>query len=341
MALTLNGVKTTAERRAKRSVFSALASPVIYPALQHRCLRNDPVTILCYHTLGADHENFDSWTVLPVGEFCRQIEYLKRNYEIVPIDAAFHSKTRGAGTKPRAVLTFDDGDIGLHTYLLGALKKLQVPVTIYVATRQIAQQKPFWFDRIINALQVQRRLTVDLRGAELGIWTVGQSRGADNWNAISCILEALKTLKPQDRETICNRIEQQMGNVSAANVTPLAPLQIHQLRELADCHWVTIGAHSHCHNLLNQIPIEEAAGSIETSRRLLNEWTGRQVRHFAYPNGNHTPALEGLMERMGFSSASALGMTLWDGHSYPYRLPRVAVGRYDDLNRFKLRLVGV
>ena len=289
--------------------------------------------------------------MLPVGKFRRQVEYLKGRYEILPLDTAFDSSPPGS-RKPRAILTFDDGDVGLHTHLLGAIRELKVPVTLYVATRQIVEQKPFWVDRIMNAMQTRQPFTIDLQEIGLGTWTVGQFRGDANWTAVSGILEALKTLKPQDREANCDRILRQAHNAPAVPITPLPRCKSINFRSwrtaagspslptAADCRWVTIAAHSHCHNHLDQMPIEDAAESIEKSRQLLEEWTGRQVRHFAYPYGNHTPALENLIERMGFRSAAALGMALWNGHSDAYRLPRVVVGRYDSLDRFKLRLVG-
>jgi peptidoglycan/xylan/chitin deacetylase (PgdA/CDA1 family) len=114
-----------------------------------------------------------------------------------------------------------------------------------------------------------------------------------------------------------------------------------ELAELAADRRVTIGAHSHCHNLLDQIPLAEAEASMELSRRLLREWTGQEVAHFAWPNGNHDAALRHAAARLGFRSAAALDNRLWRAGADRFALPRLAIGRYDTPRRFRLRLAEV
>lgn len=337
---TLRKFKTAIRSRAAAPVRNALLSPLVYPKLRHRALRDDPVTVLVYHTLGSDLERMDSWTVLPVGEFRKQIAFLKTHYDIISLDDAFDG-TRDANRRPRVVITFDDGDVGLRTHLLGIVEEHRLPVTIYVATQHIVDATPFWFDRIINALQCSNPITIALSETGRGPWTVGRKQGPDNWATISDLLETLKMATPAHRAELCERVLEQAAQSRPIEFTRLAPLGVEQVKELASSPWVTIAAHSHCHNLLDQIPLAQATESVERSRLILEGWVSRPVRHFAYPNGNHTRALEVAIEGLGFRSAAALGMTFWDGETNSFRLPRIAIGRYDDLDRFKLRLTGI
>lgn len=337
---TLREFKTSIRSRVAAPVRNALLSPLVYPKLRDRALRDDPVTVLVYHTLGNDHEPMDAWTVLPVGDFRKQIAFLKTHYDIISLDDAFDG-TRAANRRPRVVITFDDGDVGLHTHLLGIVEEHRLPVTIYVATRQIVDATPFWFDRIMNALQCRNPTTITLGETGRGPWTVGQKQGPDNWATISDLLQTLKLATPAHRAELCERVLEQAAQSRLVEFTRLAPLSVAQVQELASSPWVTIAAHSHCHNLLDQIPLAEATESVERSRLILEGWIGRPVRHFAYPNGNHTRPLEAAIEGLGFQSAAALGMTFWDGKTDLFRLPRIPIGRYDDLDRFKLRLTGI
>jgi peptidoglycan/xylan/chitin deacetylase (PgdA/CDA1 family) len=318
----------------------AMASPIAYEALRARALRGRPVTVLVYHTLGPDSDDVDAWTVARVGMFRRQMAFLREAYDIVTLDDAL-SDAPSPDAKPRAVITFDDGDVGLHTHLLPFLADAGIPVTVYVATGQIESGRCHWFDRVMNALQSTGPLAIDLEEQGLGRWVFNAERGERNWLLISELLEKLKHMQPPAREHAVEAILAQSGEVERPHFTPLAPMTIAQLQELARSPWVTIGAHTHCHSLLDRIPLDQAIESITTSQRLLREWTGQEVRHFAYPNGNHTRELEGAVAGARFATATTVEAGLWDKGTRPFAIPRVSVGRYEDMDRFKLRLIGI
>jgi peptidoglycan/xylan/chitin deacetylase (PgdA/CDA1 family) len=321
----------------KRLARVAVASGPPYAALRRYALRGDPVSVLMYHTLGTDDEDFDAWTVVRRGDFLRQIDYLRRHYEVVPIDRAFEP---AAGGRPRAVLTFDDGNATLHEHLLPIVERERLPVTVYVATGQVADGAIYWFDRVMNALQTTRPMAIDLAGEGLGRWEIGAERGAANWLRIGELLERLKAVEPERRDSIARRIEVLAAASERPRFTPLAPLGVDQLRDLGRSAWITLGAHSHCHSLLDQIPLAAASESMARSQRLIREWSGQPSLHFAYPNGNHNAALMHEAQRLGFMSAVTVKPGLWRAGESRYAIARVAVGRYDDLERFKLSLLG-
>ena len=122
----------------KRLVRAVLANSPVYSALRSSALRHSPVTALTYHSLGADDEDFDAWLVVRQGEFLRQLDLLRRHYELVNLDTAVKAHTKGKPpARPQAVITFDDGHASLHRYLLPILERERVPVTVYVATGHI------------------------------------------------------------------------------------------------------------------------------------------------------------------------------------------------------------
>jgi peptidoglycan/xylan/chitin deacetylase (PgdA/CDA1 family) len=326
-----------AVRRAGRRL---LASPIPNRILRTRALRDDPVTVLVYHTLGPDQEEMDAWVKLRVGDFARQIAFLKEHYDIVSLDAAIAGERSPTG-RPRAVITFDDGDVGLHTYLLPFVERTGIPVTVYVATRQIEEGRPYWFDRIMNAVQTVGPVTLDLSDEGLGHRTLATGRGAANWLDTSALLEALKAVEPARRERVADVIDEQTSGAARRQIVPLAPMSLAQLGAMKANPLITLAAHSHCHSLLDQLPLNEALESVATSRERLRQWTGVGADHFAYPNGNHHERLARGIEDIGFRSATIVGNRLWDGRSDRFMLPRVPIGRYDDFDRFKLRLVGI
>lgn len=341
----LAALPARARRRLKHAGVALLAAPLPERLLRAGRLRGRTVTVLCYHTLGADAEVFDAWTVLRAGDFRAQLDMLRARYRILGLDDALAEAAGETepprGAPPPAVLTFDDGEAGLHRHLLPILERERVPVTVYVATGQIESGRPYWFDRLMNALQAGGPFRVAAEG--LGAWTLGPARGPQRWAAISEILERIKGAEVEAaREPLAEAL------IAAAppaegGFAPLAPMRRAELAELAAFPGVTIGAHSHCHGLLDRMDPAAARASMGRSRALLEEWTGREVRHFAWPNGNHSAGVRAAAAGLGFRTAAALGETVWRPGEMRERfaLPRIGIGRYDTGPRFRLRLLGL
>lgn len=308
-----------------------LAAPPVWSVLRRRALGSGTVTILCYHTLGPDRGGVNGWTVLRQGDFRAQLATLAKTYQIISLDDAL----AGVETdRPALVITFDDGDRGLYTHLLPILRETPVPVTVYVATGQFEDGHPFWFDRVVNALQGAAQIHLD----GIGAWSLPGTGDKAHWDALRPIMAALKAAPPHDREALANQV---VAQGTQAPSPALGPMSAEELAELAAHPSVTIGAHSHGHELLDQIAPEAAHASAGTSRKLLQDWTGQDVRHFAFPNGNATSALSQMIRDLGFASATVLEERVAPEGADPFALPRISVGRYDSLARLKLRMVGV
>ena len=321
----------------KALVKRALTADAPYAALRARALRGQPVTILTYHTLGDDDEDFDAWTVLRRGDFERQVELLRRDYDIVALGAALDGPV---SPRPQAVLTFDDGHSGWLEHLAPIVEREALPVTLYVATGHVEGGTPYWFDAVVNAVQSSQALVLDCAAAGIGRITLNARRGEGNWLRVSALLEAMKAMEPDARDALAADIVVQSAVAPRPRFRPLQPLSVDQLRTIARSPWVTIGSHSHGHQLLDRIAPEQAHASIAHSMALLTAWTGRTIEHFAYPNGNHDAALASALPRLGLKSAVTTRKGLWRRDGLRYRLPRLSVGRFDDTARFRLNLLG-
>ena len=322
----------------KKAGIRVLSRPPFSTALRARAMRANPTTILCYHTLRPSTETIDAWTVLGLDDFRNQLKFLQQNYDIVSLSDAL--ARQGEPGRPRAVLTFDDGEWGNHAHLLPVINEQQTPVTIYVATRQIETGTPYWFDRVMNALQVTAPIMIDVQIAGKSNWQIGATPGKARWSEIGAVLEALKTEPEEDRDRLADQIVAQAGSQTDA-FTPLKPMTVAELKDLAANPLVTIGAHSHGHELLDQLPIDVASKSIARSKQWLEDVIGKQVLHFAYPNGNYSTNLMAEIAKLGFETATILEERLAAPDANPFALPRIGIGRYDALDRIKLRLLGI
>lgn len=315
----------------KRLAVSVLAAPPVWGILRHRALKNRPLTILCYHTLGPDQGGINGWTVLRESDFRAQLAILRSHYDIISLDDAIRGHD---SARPQVVITFDDGDRGLYAHLLPILRETSVPVTVYIATGQFETGRPFWFDRVVNTLQGAGEISVP----DLGTWSLPGGGGKSHWDALRPIMQALKDTDPDKRDHLADAVAAQGKLTSSPG---LGPMSRAELAELAATPGVTIGAHTHGHELLDQISPEAARNSVARSKALLQDWTGQPVNHFAFPNGNYTATLSAMVRDLGFTSATILEERTAPRGCDPFMLPRISVGRYDCIDRIKLRLAGL
>jgi hypothetical protein len=101
--------------------------------LLHLRLLPENVSVLMYHGLVGAPLPVPDWCFLPLSQFEEQMEYLARHCDVVHLEEAFSSDSRGAG-RPRACVTFDDGFASVHDLALPVLERLGIPATVYLVT---------------------------------------------------------------------------------------------------------------------------------------------------------------------------------------------------------------
>jgi peptidoglycan/xylan/chitin deacetylase (PgdA/CDA1 family) len=106
-----------------------------------------------------------------------------------------------------------------------------------------------------------------------------------------------------------------------------------QLRQAAGAG-MEIGAHSHSHPALDQVPAAALRQELETSRSLLESDIGGPVRSLAYPFGYSSPEVRQAAAAAGYRSAAAVGNTLIGGRPDLYALPRLTVRRSTSMRTF-------
>ncbi|MFQ5736278.1 MAG: polysaccharide deacetylase family protein [Thermodesulfobacteriota bacterium] len=324
----------------KRSLHKAIS---FEPVLGHmRGSRLDEkVVVLMYHEIAEDSDEIEAWTVVRKSDFIRQMEYLSVHFDMLSMEEALERMSPGHkdSQRPGALVTFDDGYSGNNRVLLPIVRSMNLPVTVFVATRAVKEGSLYWYDRIINALQGGVPITLDLKRLALGNYRINRYRGAENWREIERLLRDLKALEPQARAAAVEAILGELGP-SKAKPCSLGPMTHEELAEISGCPLMTIGAHSHCHNILTQLSGEDIRESVETSRELLEEWTGCRMRYFSYPNGNFDDGVVDIIRGLGFECAVTTVSRPWSKEDPVFTIPRIGVGRYDSFESFKIKVSG-
>ena len=130
---------TLGEKIVARCMF--LVRNVIYFALYLvlRVTLRREVSILVYHSVDSN----DSFYTVSPEEFRRQMEYLRKNYEIVSLDEITDFVV-GKGSLPKrsVAITCDDGYYDNYLNIYPYFKKYGLPVAIFVATGYVGKEIP-------------------------------------------------------------------------------------------------------------------------------------------------------------------------------------------------------
>jgi peptidoglycan/xylan/chitin deacetylase (PgdA/CDA1 family) len=115
--------------------------------------------------------------------------------------------------------------------------------------------------------------------------------------------------------------------------------------ELADAHatadgLLTIGAHSHRHELFGSMSRAHAAADLDQCNALINDRLGIEVQHFAYPKAGPPSAPAETVVRQRYASAALAGSRTNRHGADLHRLHRTPIQRHDTAQTFSWKVRG-
>ena len=301
--------------------------------------RREGTAVLMYHEIGGDNVELEAWTVVRQAEFARQMEYLKRNFQVISLEeAVWNFENNKMPARPAAVVTFDDGYAGNYEFALPVMESLSIPITVFVATEAVQQQSLYWYDRLILALHDEKGAQTIMDRLSLRNCGVNNYTGKRKWGEIEKLLNVFKGTGPDERKDILNRLLAETDAEQKQKSRKIAPLSMQSLKELSRSPLVTIGAHTHYHDILPQLAGRDVRETVRKSKELLERWTGREIRFFAYPNGDYNESVIKILREEGFKCGLTTAHRRWSPADSLFEIPRIGIGRYDSLSCFRFKL---
>jgi len=270
-----------------------------------------PCIILAYHRFIDNRSIYLSKGPVmhhEIREFEKEIIYLKQHCHVASMDEAVNSIKKGLGfSRPSVVLTFDDGYLDNYTLAYPLLKKYSLPATIYLTTGLIGTSERTWPDQIELALMetpVRQFSHPNLFGGS----AVPIATKAEKEKVCLDIGQALKPMPYDRRMKLLEEVLESLGLNGKQQRMPRTMLNWEEVKEMAG-NGITFGSHSHTHPILSKMPIREAKEEIATSKKIIEERLGIEVRHFAIPNGGEQDFSRELRDycgELGFESVATL-----------------------------------
>lgn len=218
-------------------------------------------------------------------------------------------KGKMVAPKSPVVITIDDGWLSNKENVVQVAKEHDIPVTIFVSTEPVYQQKPFWwsFNQTIY---------------EQGIGYMNSRR--------------LKKFPNNERIAYLN-------GYGFLNAFSQEAMSESDLIELVEYKNIFIESHTVTHPILSQCSDEEAEREIQLSKQQLETSLKTKIKGFAYPNGSYTPREKSLLEKHGYEYAFTTRSAFVKSNDLKNRfeLPRIEVLDHVSFAENKCRVAGV
>jgi peptidoglycan/xylan/chitin deacetylase (PgdA/CDA1 family) len=304
-------------KRGAKALFAAALSGVGVHLLVRRARRAQAggarVLVLSYHRITPDfgasaRESLPSLLV-STATLRRQLEHVARSHDLVSLADARRILADPAARPGRDVVavTFDDGYADNAEHALPVLAALRVPATVFIPTGYIGTARRLPHDRLFATLSELRRRGIPLRAAGLSHPLQRALDAAEARGPAATLDRLISRLPHPQLVALADGLERRTGIGEGDLPRGTRLLSWAQVRTLRAAG-MEIGGHTVNHAVLANLPIAEARREIAGCREAIVDAVGVAPRHFAYPNGYHTPAVRRALADHGFEA----GLTIED-----------------------------
>jgi peptidoglycan/xylan/chitin deacetylase (PgdA/CDA1 family) len=219
------------------------------------------------------------WAPMTPEAFSRLVGYLARTCDVVTFDKL---ATPHSATKPRVVLSFDDGCRDFIEYAVPILERHRVRANHNVIVESVATRQPPWIIRVVDALNAAapsrvRSLTVPGFQPRLeGDDELSKARYGTRLTGY------LKTLGPADRETMCGDVEALLNETDPRAWT--AMMSGDDVKSIVPLH--DLGSHSYSHEAMARLSDAEFTEDLDRCASFF-EQLGQAMTIFAFPYGSY------------------------------------------------------
>ena len=309
-----------------------------------RKIHADSVPVLLLHGIlpDADTSPFNS-----TGKFISPqrlrgfLENVSRIFTIVSFDDYIRSLLDGPGLENVMVVTFDDGYANTYDYGFPLMSEMGLPFAVFVTTGFLDTDRVLWNDLLEFAIT-----TTDERTLPKGLLSRGLPlvTSEDRAAAIGLVKERLKRESLDQASRSTHQICTQLGvGMDSPELNKVRFMTSGQIRNLAD-RGVVFGGHTVTHPILSRESEERVRREVIECKRTLEQLTGSEILHFAYPNGRRQDFNEMVkqeLRRAGYvSSCTSIHGLQWPGDDV-FEIKRITVDNRWTYEEFETRTSGI
>lgn len=220
--------------------------------------------------------HIDPQNNMTVNQFISFLNYFQRNnYRFI----SPHDLSKGLNNDQRyAMITFDDGYYN-NILAFDILKRYKIPALIFLTTKNITENKSYWWDIIYKY----------------------RSKQGSTFEKIHNEQKLLKKIKHSDIDTY---ILQNFGIQAFKPWSDIdRPFTKEEIKKLAKNPYIFFGNHTNNHAILTHYNKEEIKEELKFSNKIIFALTRRLPQTIAFPNGNFNKQVLETIEEEGFRFA--------------------------------------
>ena len=251
--------------------------------------RPDILPVLTYHRVAEpDDDHYPGLISASPEAFEAQVEALGRRFSFASLETVLDRLDGGSPVPARSILlTFDDAYRDFADNAWPVLRRLGVPVVLFVPTAFPDRPVAFWWDRLYAAL-VRTERTEPL---DTSVGSLPLASPAERDSAFRSLRGLIKSLP---HPTAMIEVDELVGQLGGEDPGRSSVLGWGELRRLA-AEGVALAPHSRDHPLLERTDPADLDAEIDGSRMDLVREIGSAPAAFAYPSGSHS---DGVVERV-------------------------------------------
>jgi peptidoglycan/xylan/chitin deacetylase (PgdA/CDA1 family) len=249
-------------------------------------LQSSGPIVLFYHGVEEHFVDDQVQTLhLPLPIFEKQIDFLRKNREVLSMDDLAECIDRRRLDSRHVVLTFDDGYKNNLRVVGPLLSSWQLPFTAFVSTRHISEghRMPTYYIRTALLYTPQESVCLRSTGQVFDLRT-----RAKRAEAAATAISTMKRAPQNLAEKIVLECQELLSQSMWAELDAIFSSE--QLMNWIDVNRIknmgaTIGSHCHDHSILNSSQDEgHALLQLQQSKSIIEKTVG-PCRYLAYPNG--------------------------------------------------------
>jgi len=235
--------------------------------------------------------------------FEQHLAFISKKYQVIGLQDLISLPT----PRNACIITFDDGWADNFTYAFPLLKKYAIPATIFLTTNMIGTSQWPWPDRIsyyIHTIPLDDFVNTWIANLRaIGEECLDLDLNSQDKQVIrERIINHMKTIDNQKLLSFMEEIDKTVSHQKDClnNIRPW--LTWNEIIEMRN-EGVSFGSHTHNHQVLTRIPLQQAREEILCSREILSEKLGGPVVTFSYPNGDYNSDLMRVVKESGYNLA--------------------------------------
>lgn len=233
--------------------------------------KKDAVTVLNLHRISEERDYF--YNPIKPTTFYKIIDYCCKHYTITSFE-----KINQPTTKPKLILSFDDGYYDFIDCALPYLNKLGIPSNHNVVNECINNNTPIWTQHLNDLFSKLKEQGIS-NDTDISV----HSKFNENWSTYYLkFFHYLLTVEKIERTNILQKL------INRYNVKSKCKMMNWQDIKYCSQNGVEIGSHSYHHDSLGSIKHTlDYENEINLSIKEISEKINKKVNVFALPNGQY------------------------------------------------------